>query len=295
MSNFTSPQIIIIGAGIGGLTAAALLAKAGYRVVVLEAQTYAGGCAGTFVHQGYRFDAGATIVGGFHANGPHALVGRLLDLEWPVRPHDPAWVVHLPDREIALTQDNGDVVAQFPHTTRFWRAQSHLADLGWRMSAAGMPWPPGDLTEVAQLVRVGLSHFPADVAMVPHAFGTVADWLRQMRLDTDRTFRRFLDAQLLISAQATSAQVNTLWGATALDLARQGVYHVEGGIGSLAETLIHKIRALGGEVHFRQRVTGIAVEQGRVTGVHVGLGKHTTKTEFVPADFVIANLTPFSL
>ncbi|MBL8165764.1 MAG: FAD-dependent oxidoreductase, partial [Anaerolineae bacterium] len=50
-------RVIIIGAGIGGLTAAALLAQAGYIVTVLEAQTYPGGCAGTFTHQGYRFEA----------------------------------------------------------------------------------------------------------------------------------------------------------------------------------------------------------------------------------------------
>ena len=88
---------VIIGAGIGGLTAAALLLKAGQRVTVLEAHVYPGGSAGTFYHQGYRFDAGATLVGGFSEGGPHARLAQVLNLEWPVKPVDPAWVVHLPD------------------------------------------------------------------------------------------------------------------------------------------------------------------------------------------------------
>src|SRR5512139_1284622 len=73
ISRTSSPQILIIGAGIGGLTTAALLAQAGYRVTVLEAGTYPGGSAGTFYHQGFRYDAGATLAGGFQPGGPHAL------------------------------------------------------------------------------------------------------------------------------------------------------------------------------------------------------------------------------
>ena len=53
----TSPHTIVVGAGIGGLTAAALLLQAGQRVTVLEAHVYPGGSAGTFYHKGYRFDA----------------------------------------------------------------------------------------------------------------------------------------------------------------------------------------------------------------------------------------------
>ena len=85
-----TPHIIVIGAGIGGLTTAASLAKSGYKVTVFEANTYPGGCAGTFFHKGYRFDAGATVAGGFQPGGPHDLSGKLLGIDWKVQSHDPA-------------------------------------------------------------------------------------------------------------------------------------------------------------------------------------------------------------
>jgi phytoene dehydrogenase-like protein len=106
-------KVIVIGAGIGGLTTAALLAHDGYDVTVLEGQTYPGGSASTFFHKGYRFDSGATVAGGFQSNGPHSIVGKMLNIQWQVHQHEPAWVVHLPDRDIALTQDTSDILTKF--------------------------------------------------------------------------------------------------------------------------------------------------------------------------------------
>lgn len=289
------PHIVVIGAGIGGLTAAALLVQAGYRVTVLESQTYPGGSASTFTHKGYRFESGATVAGGFQPDGPHEIVGRQLGLTWPVHQHDPAWMVHLPGRSIELRQDNRDVLSQFPASAPFWAEQQQIADLAWRMAAQGLPWPPQDAAELAQIVRVGLSNMPRVLGLVPYALGTMYGWLRRHNLHQDTAFKRLLDVSLLISAQTTTPFVNALYGATALDLPRQGVYHIEGGIGGLAETLVSCLESLGGEIQYRQIVSRIAVEGGRVTGVYARAGRRTQKETFFPADFVLANVTPWSL
>jgi len=290
------PQhIVIIGAGIGGLSSAALLASAGYKVTVLESQAYPGGCAGTFTHKGYRFDAGATVAGGFQPNGPHQLLAQQVGIEWSVHPHDPAWVVHLPDRQVKLTRDNNSVLSQFPETLSFWKHQSQIADLGWKMSAQGLPWPPTTLADFIQLGRVGLASFPSDLKLIPLAFQTAYQWITRHGLEQNRAFVRFLDAQLLISAQATSREANAIYSATALDLARQGVYHVAGGIGGLADTLVTRIRSLGGEVFFKKRVQKIHIENDHAVGVSISHGRRDEKLEFIAADFVIANLTPWSL
>jgi C-3',4' desaturase CrtD len=294
-------RVIVIGAGVGGLTCAALLAKHGYQVTVLEAQTYPGGCASTFPHKGFRFESGATVAGGFQPNGPHAVAAELLDLTWPVERHDPAWVVHLPKTDdshlmaVSLTQDNADVLRHFPETRAFWDEQSRLADIAWKLSAQGLPWPPRSTAELMQLIRVGLLNFPADLQLLPFAFISVYDWLKRHNLHIHRAFKRFLDGQLLISAQTTSENVNAIYGATALDLARQGVYHVEGGIGGIAETLVEKLKALGGEILYRQRVTRIVVEDGRVIGLMAQRGRRDKQQTFYPADVIVANLTPWDL
>lgn len=288
-------RVIVIGAGVGGLTTAALLQKSGYDVTILEAQTYPGGCASTFAHQGYRFESGATVVGGFQPDGPHAIAGQRLGIEWPVYKHDPAWVTHLPGKSIALAEDNQDVLTQFPGTESFWEQQSRIAALAWKLSAAGLPWPPRSMAEVTQLMKVALRYFPQDLRLIPFAFSSVRQWLRWHSLHKNTDFIRFLDAQLLISAQTTTDKVNALYGATALDLARQGVYHVEGGIGGVADALVRRLIGLGGQILYRQRVEKIAVQAGHAIGVYARQGRRGQHRQFFPADFVIANTTPWNL
>ncbi len=282
-----TPHTVVIGAGIGGLTAAALLLRAGQRVTVLEAHVYPGGSAGTFYHQKFRFDAGATLAGGFAPGGPHARVAEMLSIEWPVTPVDPAWVVHLPDGR-AVTQWAGRAAwaeerrRAFPGAEPFWRRQERLADVAWDISSRPFPWPPASAGDWAALARALRPHtLPA----APYLFRSVGD----LAPDGDPLFRAFLDGQLLIAAQTTADRAGALYGSAALDLPRRGVNHVRGGIGALARTLAEWVRANGGEVHYRQRVECIEVRDGRAVAVH------TAKGLSVGADFVVANTTPWGL
>ena len=71
---------IVIGSGIGGLTAAAALARRGQRVLVLEQHTVAGGLTQTFRRQGWTFATGVHYIGGVGGeSGAAGQFGRLLD------------------------------------------------------------------------------------------------------------------------------------------------------------------------------------------------------------------------
>jgi all-trans-retinol 13,14-reductase len=67
---------VVIGSGIGGLSAAAALATCGRRILVLERHLQAGGLTQTFERQGWRFNIGVHYLGGF---GPGEVNRRLLD------------------------------------------------------------------------------------------------------------------------------------------------------------------------------------------------------------------------
>ena len=57
-------DVAVVGAGFGGLATALRLAELGAKVVLCETLRYPGGCASTFRHSGYQFEAGATLFSG---------------------------------------------------------------------------------------------------------------------------------------------------------------------------------------------------------------------------------------
>jgi C-3',4' desaturase CrtD len=292
-------NVVIVGAGVGGLTTAAVLARSGVDVTVLEAHVDPGGCAATFYHQGFQFDAGATLAGGFYPGGPMDIVAQAVGIDrWPARPTNLAMTVHLPDgAAITRWTDNrrwDERYEAFGHSSdSFWYWQEQTADALWNLALRSPSWPPqtpGEGVDLAQKGMAWLGHFSKTQwpQLAADAFRPVAAHLR----NAPERLRLFVDAQLLIAAQTTSRYANALYGASALDLPRRGVVHLQDGMGAIAQTLAQTVAQHGGKIHYRHEVKRIVREKGRPVAVET---QHRRRIETFPADIVIANLPPWNI
>lgn len=282
-------NIVVIGAGIGGLAAGAMLASEGAWVTVLEAQRYPGGCAATFSAKGYRFDAGATVGCGFHAEAPMDELGRELGIDWPVESLPVAWQYRHDQLSIDLSHSKAALLDRFPHSRLFWKEQEELSRLLWKLASGGLSWPPESLGDLGKLLRKGASGLPGTARLLQFATKTAYDWLASHQLETDKEFVRFIDAQLLISVQTTSRHASAVNAAIALDLPSSGASHVHGGIGRVAELLAESIERSGGAVLYGQQVIRLDTVRRQVFGVETAAGSAFA------ADLVLADLTPGSL
>ncbi len=273
---------VVIGAGISGLTAAAVLAKRDMRVLLLERHNVVGGCASFYQRGGYRFDVGATLVGGFGRRGVHRLLNARLGIEVSSVAVEPAMVIHLPDTTVVRYGDErwqAERLRAFgPQAEAFWRAQERIAERAWDLSSR-FPDVPFD--------TVGIGAFagalrPRDLPLAATLGKTVASIMPR---DAGDRLRAFVDAQLLITAQTGAREADLAYGSTALDLAREGTYHLADGVSTIAETLARALRAAGGEVRYRASAAEIETDANRaVTGIRLEGG------EIVRARRVVAAL-----
>ena len=287
-------KVVVIGAGIGGLTVAGVLARAGADVTVLENHIYPGGCAGTFYHRDHLFDAGATVAGGFYPGGPMDQLAKAVGIdEWGGRASEATMTVTLPDglrfTRWADERRWTERRAAFGESgLRFWQHQEKVADHLWRFAELGAPFPPQSLREVGRLTRAGLKWAGSDIRSLTLArlLGRkVSDSIG----DSDSRLRLFVDAQLLIAAQTTSEYTDAMFGFAALDLPKRGVRHFEGGMGAISRRLAAAVEAAGGRVLYKQRADKIRLASGRPVAVEM---RRKGRSGSFPADVVVANLTP---
>lgn len=100
-----SCDVIVIGSGIGGLTAAALLARYGKRVIVCESHTIPGGAAHSFRRRGFEFDSGPSFYCGLtsaESLNPVKQVFDVLGESLEAVPYDPFGHYHFPEASFSV-------------------------------------------------------------------------------------------------------------------------------------------------------------------------------------------------
>ncbi|MEA5551558.1 C-3',4' desaturase CrtD [Anabaena cylindrica UHCC 0172] len=294
--NKNKSRVIVIGAGIGGLTAGALLAHRGYSVLIFDQALVPGGCASTFKRQGFTFDVGATQVAGLEPGGIHHRIFSELGIELPeATPCDPACAVYLPGEStpINVWRDSQkwqeERQKQFPGSEAFWQLLATLFNASWEFQGRDPVLPPRNLWDLGQLIQAVR---PSTCITAPFTLLTVGDALRLFGLGNDYRLRTFLDLQLKLYSQVSAEETALLYAATALSVSQlpQGLFHLQGSMQVLSDRLLFALERDGGKLLMRHTVEKINVENGKANAVVIKNQK-TGETWTESADHVVANVT----
>jgi phytoene dehydrogenase-like protein len=258
---------IIIGSGIGGLTAAACLSSLGYKVLVLEQHYTAGGFTHSYSRNGYEWDVGVHYIGDVGVKT--TLARRLFDfisgdqLQWQAM--DPCYDrIHLGDDHFDLVagRDNfrNNLVKRFP------QEQAAIDEYIVRL---------GKVADAMQLFTVE--------RMLPKPIAKLSKLVRNRVQPSyfNQTTRQVLEQ--LTSNQTLIAYLTGQWGDNGMMPAESsflihaliakhyiyGGYYPIGGASQMAETIIPQIQKTGGEVFTYAAVEKILLEQGKAVGVRM--------------------------
>ncbi|MGL6236444.1 MAG: phytoene desaturase family protein [Segniliparus sp.] len=268
-----APQFdaIVIGSGLGGATAAAYLAAAGQRVLLLERYSVLGGSSHVFRRQGkWEFDCGVHFIGDCGPEGkvPTLLHGLGLDdrIEWLPMDADGFDTIIGPGLELRTPfgwdSYQANLLATFPGEARGLRRYvSVLRKLG---EAYDRSLSPSSKTEFARaLARSGTA---APFAMAPYISLLLACGLKP---------RTILALSVQSGALATTpTRIATIAHAMYLqNYAAGGSYYPKGGGQMLVAGLAEVIRSHGGQIRTNTGVERILVESGRATGVRLDGGQ----------------------
>jgi len=270
-------RVVIIGAGMGGLTAALRLAQQGLSVRIIEARPEAGGLASAFEKDGFVFDA-----------GPYILLDRP-GLEWAFRSLGLELSEHVTLRRI---DDVYEVRSGQDATVHFYADEKRTAasiDAEWPGSGKRYERFVEEMKDTHERLSplLHISH-PSPASLVSNrAFTRIPFLLRSLGSILARANlpQAVIDAIAIwtqIAGQQLDEAPSPLAFVPALIHSVGAFYPVEG-IGSIPRTLTRVAANAGVEFQYDSSVRSIVSENGRVRGVE------TNQDEFVPADAIVSN------
>ncbi len=289
-------DVIIIGAGMGGLSCGAWLTHMGLTVLVLEQNVQVGGCCSSYQRTGFNFTPAASIItGATKKDGVFERLTKKLGINIPFISLDCGYHVHLPDFDYYLYSGGEHALGQlidqlsriFPHEAQGIRA--FFAKLGkiYRQMdyATFFGNSPRDVAHL--LLRCRDLLFNMGKGIMPFVDDFVTDPKLKTVLSINSTCCNLPPSQM------------SLLGIAGL-LLEGGLSnpHVAGGAIAVPEAFASYIRSGGSNVMLGAKVDTIFVVNGKATGVRVkksslaqeqGSGEGITGTREFKAKYIVSN------
>jgi len=257
-------DVVVIGAGIGGLTCGAYLAKKGKKVKVVEQHSVPGGYCTAFSRKGFKFDAAVVRVTGCEEGGALYRVLRTLETEMDFFKIDPLYHVPLPGESLVMTRD----VDQFIQGLR-----------------QRFPKEKEGITALFQTMKT----IYEDTRKLPALSPLLAKY-------KDKGFQDLMDDYVRDPVLKTLIDIkNSLWlsskRASAIDQASrvigdpiQGFFYPKGGTQKLSNVFAEALKRYGGELELRTLVSSIILGDGKAIGVETKDGRR------IGAQQVVSNI-----
>lgn len=282
MRTVTGPtdQVVIVGAGLGGLACALRLAGSGRQVTVLERADSPGGRMGQLAVDGYRFDTGPTVLTmpDLLEETMHAAGERMSDWLDLVR-LDPAYRAHFADGStLDIRADTADTAAEIARLCGPREADGYLRFAEYTRKLYRLEWKrfidrdfdhPWDLVsaDLARLVACG--GFRRLSAKVSQFF----DDPRTQRMFSFQSLYAGVPPQRAAALYAVIAYMDTV----------AGVYFPRGGMHAVATALAAAAVKHGVRIDYGREVTSVEVSGSRARAVR------TRDGDRIPADVVVLN------
>ena len=276
----TERYALVIGAGIGGITAATHLANTGMQVTVLEKNDQAGGRCGRLVRDGHRFDTGPTLfVMRPVYEAEFRALGASLTERLELQQVDPTYRLVFDDgSQLALTSDMAFMRTQLEHIEpgSFNGFCRYLREGGRHYQLVLDTIVNREVRGVADVFSVqALGLLLRAKPLVSH-YRNMAAYFREPRLKSAFTFQDLYVGLSPFDAPATFSLLPYT------ELAH-GVWYPSRGMYSIVEVLMDLARDAGVKFSFGSSVSQIETDADHVRGVRLADGSS------VAADVVLAN------
>jgi phytoene desaturase len=278
-----SPSIIIIGAGIGGITAAAHLAQRGLHVTVIEKNQHPGGRCDSFTRQGHRFDTGPTLFVmpllyeaeygslGICREAMHEMLRlQRVDPTYRLVFDDGSGLSLTSDMKVMRDQLESIEKGGFNGFLRYMEEGQHHYDVGTERLVNR------DFRTAAEFFS--LSNLPLLYQIKPliKHYGNMSAYFKEPRLKTAFTFQDVYMGLSPFEAPATFSMMPYT------EIAH-GVWYPAGGMHQVVSSLMFIARKAGAEFMFGTAVERIEVGRTQARGVVLADGR------LLEADAVLAN------
>jgi phytoene dehydrogenase-like protein len=288
-------DVIVIGAGLGGLTAAALLARAGRRTLLVERNRTVGGAASTYKVGDLPVEASLheTSDPCDPIDPKHSILARagvLNAVQWV--PTGAIYEVRGGPVGEAFVLPEGFAPARAALAARFPSAKAGIATVLGDMEriAEGL----GTLSQRREAFRDRRQGFAALLKLAP----LVRDWRRSVAQVFDRSFGgdEALKCALAANLPYWHDDPDALWWV--LFAVAQGGYlasggrYVRGGSGQLSHALAEATKRAGGEIALGREATAISLDaDGHPSGI-VHVGRDAREPQQARAPIIVANAAP---